>query len=56
LYSITNPSEKYNALDESTPITSLEDVFFQDFSLGDNTSLMPKIYPNSQVFTIMICL
>jgi hypothetical protein len=28
----------------------------QDFSLGDNTSPMPRVYPNSQVFTIMICL
>jgi len=54
LYSIINPSEKYNALDESTPIAPLEDFFFQDFSLGDNTSLMPKVYLNSQVFTIMI--
>jgi hypothetical protein len=26
------------------------------FSLGDNTSLMPGVYPNSQMFTIIICL
>jgi hypothetical protein len=28
----------------------------QDFFLGDNTSPMQRVYPNSQVFTIMICL
>jgi len=28
----------------------------QDSSLGDNTSPMPRVYPNSYVFTIMICL
>jgi hypothetical protein len=26
----------------------------QDFSLSDNTSLIPRVYPNSKVFTIMI--
>jgi len=26
------------------------------FSLGDNTSLMLGVYPNSQMFTIIICL
>jgi len=37
-------------------ITPLEDVPSSRFFLGDNTSPMPIVYPNSQVFTIMICL
>jgi hypothetical protein len=28
----------------------------QDFFLSDNTSPMSRVYPNSQVFTIIICL
>jgi len=28
----------------------------QDFPLNDNTSPMSRVYPNSQVFIIMICL
>jgi hypothetical protein len=27
----------------------------QDFSFDDNTSPIPRVYPDSQVFTIMIC-
>jgi len=32
-------------------MSSLEDFFF-----GDKTLLIPRVYPESQVFTIMICL
>jgi hypothetical protein len=28
----------------------------QDFFLGDNTSPISRVYPNSQVFIIIICL
>jgi hypothetical protein len=33
-----------------------EIIPLEDFFLGDNTSLMLGVYPNSQVLTIIICL
>ena len=33
-----------------------EIIQLEVFSLGDNTSLMLGVYPNSQMFTIIICL
>jgi hypothetical protein len=33
-----------------------EIIPLEDFSLGDNTSLMLGVYPNSQVFTIIFFL
>jgi hypothetical protein len=37
-------------------ITPLENVPSSRFFPWCNTSLMRRVYPNSQVFTIMICL
>jgi hypothetical protein len=37
-------------------ITPLEDIFSLRFFPLYNTSPMLRVYPNSQVFTIMICL
>jgi hypothetical protein len=37
-------------------ITPLKMFPLQDFSLGDNTLLMTRVYPNSYVFIIIICL